>query len=299
MNVFPLAGYYLSSHSTILGTPERPLSDLGYKGYISYWSAVILRTLAICFYDSKLDVLLPASHSLYSPAKHKQTNQTAANNTAIAGARLRKETLRIRRILLGQTLPRTEEIVNGTHRSDGGAPAGDHNGKLGGGSTLKRVFKGWAGEVPQSKPSRSASEMQKEITEEELKKSHVAYHGLAAQTPRNQGQNFLDFPIDDVDQTIYFETTMERLSLATNIRYDDLCFAMADLGLLKWTRCNEKGESSSEQIVEDVVGNKTVELGDIQMVVIHHNMVRDAIRDNKIKRPVLDVNYVLVAPAAL
>ncbi|UZJ56181.1 hypothetical protein CBS101457_005501 [Exobasidium rhododendri] len=284
--------YYLSSFSTILGTPERPLSDLGFKGYISYWSAVILRTLAICFYDTKTDVLLPASHSLYSPAKHKHSTQTAANNSAIAGARLRKETLRIRRILLGQTLPRAEALDSSTKSED----MGSEDSKIGT-ITAKRISKGWAGEVIHSNIPRSASELQKEATNEDLERSHIKYHGLASQVHPNDIHSFLNFPLEDVDQMVYFETTMERLSLATNIRYDDLCFAMADLGLLKWA----KGKGSTSESTEggEASESKKIDAGDIRMIVVHHQMIQDAIKENRIKRPVLDVNYVLIKPAEI
>ncbi|SPO38297.1 uncharacterized protein PSFLO_03774 [Pseudozyma flocculosa] len=41
--------YALSARQGMLGTPERPLSDLGLKGYVSFWSAVVVRTLLIAF----------------------------------------------------------------------------------------------------------------------------------------------------------------------------------------------------------------------------------------------------------
>ena len=41
--------YCLSRRSQLAGTPERPLSALGLKGYIAYWTAAVLRTLQRAF----------------------------------------------------------------------------------------------------------------------------------------------------------------------------------------------------------------------------------------------------------
>jgi hypothetical protein len=41
--------YYLSRHAGVAGTPERPLSELGLKGYIAFWSAQMVRTLQAAF----------------------------------------------------------------------------------------------------------------------------------------------------------------------------------------------------------------------------------------------------------
>ena len=37
--------YYLSRSAAVAGTPERPLSELGLKGYMAFWSAQLVRTL--------------------------------------------------------------------------------------------------------------------------------------------------------------------------------------------------------------------------------------------------------------
>jgi hypothetical protein len=42
----PLTGYRLTLHSRTPGTPERPLSDLGLKGYLSYWTSLLLSVLS-------------------------------------------------------------------------------------------------------------------------------------------------------------------------------------------------------------------------------------------------------------
>lgn len=79
--------YLLSSRAAIVGTPERPLSELGFKGYLSYWSAVVLRTLALAFNESDPEVssrLLPqaAQTQAVSPSKAQAQANAASGGQA-------------------------------------------------------------------------------------------------------------------------------------------------------------------------------------------------------------------------
>lgn len=81
--------YHLSAKAGIAGGPERPLSELGFKGYLSYWSAVVLRTLALALDDDDADVaarLLPMSSYATSSGSSPSKAGALAAAAAAAGA---------------------------------------------------------------------------------------------------------------------------------------------------------------------------------------------------------------------
>ena len=41
--------YYLSRSAAVAGTPERPLSALGLRGYVAFWTAQVVRTLQLAY----------------------------------------------------------------------------------------------------------------------------------------------------------------------------------------------------------------------------------------------------------
>ena len=64
--------YYLSRCANVVGTPERPLSELGLKGYIAFWSAHLVRTLQKAYTPEGADIraiLAGTSTTLATPQR--------------------------------------------------------------------------------------------------------------------------------------------------------------------------------------------------------------------------------------
>jgi hypothetical protein len=209
---------------------------------------VVLRTLGLFFYDQQPSIqscLLPLSQALPTPTRHKTSAQTIAGNIAMAEARQRREVLRIRRALIGSSrdkddATKVEEALT-------------EESKL---NVAKRLSKGWAGEV--QRPAEASAD-QKTAT--------------AAETTAISASIVTDQLLELTATS--FETTLDRLSQASNLRLDDLCYAMAELGLLSWAKA---GDADQE----------------IKTITVSQDAVRKAIEFNRIKRPILDTNYILV-----
>lgn len=136
-------------------------------------------------------------------------------------------------------------------------------------SNLKRPPKGWAGEVRKARTSRSLSAEEKEAQES------------VANAPLSASDTAVHDMLPDSND-IRFETSLERLSLASNLRLDDLCFALAELGLLTWAKESETQKGQCD------------ERNGVKTITVSREAVRGAIEYNRIKRPILDVNYILL-----
>ena len=318
--------YYLSSLTEVAGTPERPLSDLGFKGYVSFWSAVVLRTLALAYNDTAPDIsplLLPSTYNA-SATRHggKLHAQNASNQQALAKERQRRACVRIRSILLGLATAHHDGPF-ATKRLFSSVDDGEEEAQRA--KKARRASKGWAGEVPRmsslSKLAAAGSSSSPSISIP-LGKSHESTDKVERRTPDRTpaGESLMDTrPLSatsttretngevvrratleeeyiqqdarldpDSDWTGY-EFSQERLATATSMRTEDVAFALAELGLLR-LRKKKDGEVSDKGSggAGSTLGNQG------PTIVISRETVRAAIRAKKLKVPILDETYILI-----
>lgn len=177
----------------------------------------------------------------------------------MAEASQKKETLRIRKILMGLA---TTEASDAAKVEEALIDPSNLN-------LVKRAPKGWAGEVQKARSSRSLSAEQRSPQE------------IVPTAPLSISDAAVKDMLPDTND-IKFETTLERLSFASNLRLDDLCFALAELGLLTWAK-----ESRSQK-------GQCDETNGVKTITVSREAIRSAIEYNRIKRPILDVNYILL-----
>lgn len=161
--------YHLSAKSAVAGTPERPLSELGFKGYVSYWAAVVLRTLALAFHEDDTEAasrLLPQAATTATPTGSTSTSPTkaaaAASATAAASRAQKRAGSRIRSILLGaattasnashQEAVRAEGLADQLESSEDLTPE-----ELADLRRVRRSLLGFAGEVPPALAAKLAT----------------------------------------------------------------------------------------------------------------------------------------------
>lgn len=314
------AGYYLSANDTVPGTPERPLSSLGFRGYLAYWSSVVLRTLALAFDETDPDfsqLLLAPPPSASTPVKGATVSPAVV---AAARARQVHECTRIRRALLG--LP----ALSDTFRPLSGGDAEEEEIQR---RKIIRVAKGFAGVTPRGLATPSRSERRATRagnragsqgspsdaqapgpvkTESSVGPPDDLGAGRTREGRRAQGSA----PAPDAHAkhpalaiaiapgaSISLATTLGALSAATRLRVDDVAFALAECGLLRWrvppAVVQERGVYRAHPSGDAARATKgTAELPVEAALLITRDAVRKAIQAKNVKRPVLDDIYVLV-----
>ncbi|GAA5985392.1 hypothetical protein JCM10908_006959 [Rhodotorula pacifica] len=186
------------------GTPERPLSELGQRGYLAFWISVLVRYFRAVFalrdrpplIDEVISATDPSRASLsMSPAKNSQADD---HDEAEAAERERKKRLR---------------------RS-----------------------KGWDGELPAGGRSTLAKSPAKAFTLRPLPPVDGPYAATAGGTPGAGGPSnggTASVELVDGEEVFSFVTGLEELAHAVNMRPDDVAYALVESGLARWRYPNQ------------------------------------------------------------
>ncbi|PWN20721.1 acyl-CoA N-acyltransferase [Microstroma glucosiphilum] len=265
--------YYLSAKAAIVGTPERPLSELGFKGYVSFWSAVVLRALALAFNeeDGSVNSKLLANAAASPTKAAAAASSPSANLSPMVSKAQQRAVVHVRSILLGLSDgPRPDLIGTDLLNAKDSDLTEEERVEL---KKAKRANLGFGKDLPPalaskflaafgSPPKRGAAargvdgqgEGENEAGEGEANKEQ-SKEGLPAPPPLRTGPdrrarhstpslaktaNVADAPphpalqLDKPSSSPFaLCTTLERIAQATNLRVEDTAFALSELGLLK------------------------------------------------------------------
>lgn len=261
--------YYLSAKAAIVGTPERPLSELGFKGYVSFWSAVVLRALALAFNeeDTSVNSKLLANAGA-SPSKAAVASSPSASSTPLVTKAQQRATVHVRSILLGLSDgPRPDLIGTDLLNAKDSDLTEEERVEL---RKAKRANLGFGkdlppalaskylaafGSPPKRGPAARGDDGQGEGDAEGREGAEQAKESMPAPPPLRTGPDRRarhstpsvgkavsaasapPHPALQLDKSsnspFALCTTLERIAQATNLRVEDTAFALSELGLLK------------------------------------------------------------------
>lgn len=316
--------YYLSARAGYLGTPERPLSDLGLRGYRSFWVKALLLMLGHAFNLSCLrDVMYPKTQFAPNTGGSLSSAARAASHAALADWRI--EVARVRALLAGQPAPLYLGKVPENQMSESERLILQRQ---------RRALKGWAGEAvpmassgatvaPTASPAASGTDGDAANPSATAKRRHSTASGPAASAGKRRRNASLtpsaevapeetpdrtnpediqvgrDLPssfMSSVDITVEppplmtLETTVERLARASNLRPEDACVALAHSNLLLSRLDPAELSSMKNDTPSSVVGQEPKAAA----IFLSSQKVEEALSDKRVKKPLMELKYVLI-----
>lgn len=224
------SGYELSRRfSATPGTPERPLSELGQRGYLAVWISVLVRYFRAVFALRGRPPLIdhvisaPARVSV-SPLKGSQTEDQDPDDDADREREQERE--RKKRL---------------------------------------RRSKGWDGELP-SGGTLLATSPAKVFTLRPLPSAIGPSWSTDARTTTGSGPDGGLVEVVDGEEVFSFATGLDELALAVNMRPDDVAYALVESGLARW-RCGDgQGGRAGSHAVPGGTVNGTGEVVKVEEV---------------------------------
>ncbi|GAA5885403.1 hypothetical protein JCM3774_000142, partial [Rhodotorula dairenensis] len=215
------------------GTPERPLSELGQRGYLAVWISVLVRYFRAVFALRGRPPLIDEVMSAPVRQSMSPLRKSAAEGRGQDEAERERERERKKRL---------------------------------------RRSKGWDGELP-SGASVLATSPAKAFTLRPLPPMDPSTAVDDATTTAGSGPGGASVDIVDGEEVFSFATGLDELALAVNMRPDDVAYALVESGLARWRssdvgegHAGPEGEatngSGAEREVNGIVTGEVVKVED-------------------------------------
>ncbi|PFH48225.1 hypothetical protein AMATHDRAFT_6029 [Amanita thiersii Skay4041] len=246
--------YELSRRTGKVGTPERPLSDLGLRSYLAYWTSTLIR-----FFRHVLSAL-----PLDTP---KQTITTRGN---------------------------FPDVLNGYRSPSSMSSSGqeDADSSTSMSARKKKRAVGWDGEHYTSRDDAI----------------NVAKNGPVDDPQFSSLRTFTTTIREDggAETHVSVQCSLADIARATNLRIEDAAFALNECGLLakritaRELEQQREGEeeyrerSSSTAVIMPGMGAGIMGVKAEDVIVLTRQMVEEVAAERKVKKPCMDINFVLL-----